>query len=379
VHFPSSESIESAQAWLSLGASVKRVHRSRIRLVLPFVGCVLGTVGCGSGGYSGSLPPPLQPSLQSIQVSPANSSAPLGRTQQFTAMGMLSNGSSEDLTTTVTWSSSAPSVATVSGAGLASSKSQGSTTILATSGSVSGSTGWTVVAPALVSIAISPANASIPRGTTQQFSATGTFTDGSMRDITGSVGWVSSLPSVVSLSSTGLANGAATGRATIAAALGVVSGSTLMTVTLPLPRFAYVANLNDNTVSIYAVDSTSGQMHPNGYVLTGGSGPESVTVDPAGKFAYVANIGSNNVSAFTIDASTGSLMAVPGSPFIAGTGPESVTVDLTGHFAFVANFSSNNVSAFTINPSTGAFTAVSGSPFGVGTAPFSMIVTGKIQ
>jgi Bacterial Ig-like domain (group 2) len=187
---------------------MNRVRRNRIWPIALLACCMLG--GCKSGGGynaggNNGGGGPSSPSLQSIQVSPANSSAPLGRTQQFTATGMLSNGSTEDLTTTVTWSSSAPAVATISGAGLANSKNQGSTTILATSGSVSGSTGWNVVAPALVSIAVSPANASIPRGTTQQFSAMGTFTDGTMQDVTGSVGWISSPPSVVSINSAGLA------------------------------------------------------------------------------------------------------------------------------------------------------------------------------
>jgi 6-phosphogluconolactonase len=211
--------------------------------------------------------------------------------------------------------------------------------------------------PSLQSIQVSPNNASIPRGTTQQFTATGTFTDGSSQDITGSASWISSMPSVAGISSAGLATGVATGSATITAASGAVSGSTPVTVTLPLSRFAYVANSSDNTVSIYAVDAASGQMRPDGYVLTGGSTPISVTVDPTGKFAYVANAGSNNVSAFTINASTGALTAV-GSPVAAGTNPHSVTVDPTGKFAYVANAGSNNVSAFTINASTGALTAV---------------------
>src|SRR5713226_4323071 len=95
------------------------------------------------------------------------------------------------------------------------------------------------------------------------------------------------------------------------------------------PRFAYVANSNDNTVSLYAVNATTGQLRHNGYV-TAGTNPNSVTVDPSGKFAYVANDGSASVSAFTINAATGALTAVTGSPFAAGTNPFSVTVDPSG-------------------------------------------------
>jgi hypothetical protein len=80
-----------------------------------------------------------------------------------------------------------------------------------------------------------------------------------------------------------------------------------------LPRFAYVANFYDSSVSIYTANAETGQLRHNGYVAAGAS-PLSVTVDPSGKFAYVANSGSSNVSAYTINATTG--RTVPfGSPY----------------------------------------------------------------
>src|SRR5512139_737025 len=93
------------------------------------------------------------------------------------------------------------------------------------------------------------------------------------------------------------------------------------------------------------------------------------------RFAYVANWADNSVSAYTIDATTGALRSVAGSPTAAGTSPCSVTVDPSGKFTYVANVNSNNVSAYTINATTGALTAVAGSPFAVGNYPFSVTVT----
>ena len=75
-----------------------------------------------------------------------------------------------------------------------------------------------------------------------------------------------------------------------------------------VPRFAYLANYNDNTVSIYTVNAITGQLRANGYVMAGNR-PISVTVDPSGQFAYVANFSSSNVSAYTINATTGVLSA----------------------------------------------------------------------
>jgi RNA polymerase sigma factor (sigma-70 family) len=125
-------------------------------------------------------------------------------------------------------------------------------------------------------------------------------------------------------------------------------------------------------VEILAVDLATGQMRPNGYVLTGGAGPISVTVDPTGQFAYVVNFGSDNISAFSVNPNTGTLTAV-GPAVATGNRPRSVAVDPSGKFAYVANLGSNNVSAFTIDPRTGALTAV-GVPVTSGASPSSLAV-----
>jgi len=98
-------------------------------------------------------------------------------------------------------------------------------------------------------------------------------------------------------------------------------------------------------------------------------------VTPPSRFAYVANYNDNDVSAYTIDATTGALTQITGSPFTAGTGPTSVAVDPSGKFAYAANATSNNVSAYTINATTGALTQITGSPFVAGTHPTSVAIS----
>jgi urocanate hydratase len=188
--------------------------------------------GCGCGGDEG-------PVLVSIEVSPANPSIPLGTSQQFTATGVFSNQTTLDITETVTWSSSDPAVAQVSNTegskGLAASGAVGSTTVTATSGDISGKTTLTVTGAALVSIAVSPLNPSIALGTTQQFKATGTYTDSSTRDITAEVTWDSATASVATISNTegskGLASSHSVGQTAITASSGGMSASTVLTVT----------------------------------------------------------------------------------------------------------------------------------------------------
>src|SRR5690606_6449709 len=67
--------------------------------------------------------------------------------------------------------------------------SVGTVTITAISGAISGDTTLTVTAAELVSIAVTPANPNVALGNTQQFTATGTYTDASSTDLTASVTW----------------------------------------------------------------------------------------------------------------------------------------------------------------------------------------------
>jgi photosystem II stability/assembly factor-like uncharacterized protein len=103
------------------------------------------------------------PTLQTITVAPSNPSIPQGTTQQFTATGTYSDGSTKDITSSANWKSSNSSVATINGSGLATAVGQGTTTVSATSDSVSGSTTLTVTAPLPTITGFSPASG--PPGT----------------------------------------------------------------------------------------------------------------------------------------------------------------------------------------------------------------------
>ena len=174
--------------------------------------------------------------LTSITVAPANPSIAAGTTQQFTATGNYDNGTTQDLTSSVTWTSSTTSAATINSAGLATAVAVGASTITATSGSVSGSTVLTVTSPTLVSISVTPADFIIAPSATQQFTATGTYTDGNTKNLTSSVAWNSASTGVATINSAGLATGVAAGNTTISATSGSVTGSTILTVgTAPTP------------------------------------------------------------------------------------------------------------------------------------------------
>jgi 6-phosphogluconolactonase len=140
------------------------------------------------------------------------------------------------------------------------------------------------------------------------------------------------------------------------------------------PRFAYVTNFDNNTVSTYTVDGNTGQLQLTGNV-SAGANPNSVTAHPSGRYVYVVNRASNNVSAYAINAGSGDLAAIAGSPYpTSGTSPRFVAIDPLGRYAYVTNFGSGSIAIFSIDAATGVFTAVAGSPFATGTSVFFITV-----
>ena len=138
-----------------------------------------------------------------------------------------------------------------------------------------------------------------------------------------------------------------------------------------VPRFAFVANFNDNTVSSYTVNPTTGQLRHNGYVAAGIQ-PHSVTVHPSGKFVYVTNFGGTALSGYAVgsDGRLTSLFAPIGCANCAARG---VTIDPTGKYLYIAYSATgaNIVSAYVIN-ADGTLTFIA-DDFSV-TKPFSVTI-----
>jgi hypothetical protein len=83
---------------------------------------------------------------------------------------------------------------------------------------------------AVSSVAITPANPTIPGGS-QQFHATATYSDSTTGDVTGAASWSSANPAAATMSSTpGLALAAGVGTSTISAMFGGQGGTTVLTV-----------------------------------------------------------------------------------------------------------------------------------------------------
>jgi uncharacterized protein YjdB len=237
----SSQDLTSVASWSSSDATIAVVSNAPGSQGLATgLGVGGATVTATFGGLSGSEDMVVTDAvLASIVVTPANPDVPAGMTQAFTAMGVFSDASQQDITGRVTWSSSAPAIAPVSNAagskGLASAIAGGTATITASAGGLSGSTVMTVEVITLDSIAVTPNVATLPKGYTMGFRATGNYSDGSSRDVTQEVVWTSSSTSRATVSNAaataGLVTGAGTGAVVISATMSGVVGTAAVTVT----------------------------------------------------------------------------------------------------------------------------------------------------
>jgi hypothetical protein len=221
----STQNLTNAVTWnVSAGASITNAGL----LTGTSPGSVSVTVQMGS--ISGSSSATVSAAtLTSISVTPTTATVHKGLTQQFAATGTYSDGSTADLTAAVNWSAS--SGASITGQGVATGTAVAASAIIATSDSIHGTATLTVTPAALVSITVTPAAATIARGTTQQFSAHGAYSDGSIQDLTASATWSASAG--VAITSTGLATGTAVSSATVTVASALIGNTAALSVILP--------------------------------------------------------------------------------------------------------------------------------------------------
>ena len=181
------------------------------------------------------------PVLTAITVTPIATEAPIGDNVQFTATGVYTapgGGTTTGPVEDVVWAVSNESIATIDeDTGVASALTQGSTTVTASSGGVTGSATLTVTAPALRSITVSPETADVPLGGTQVYTAMGIYSDSSTpRPIDGTVTWTSADTAIATVTPTGsstTATAEAAGTTMITANSGGFSDTAEIVVTEP--------------------------------------------------------------------------------------------------------------------------------------------------
>ena len=264
--------------------------------------------------------------VTSLAITPATPSIVPGAQQQFAVTATYNSGTSADVTSSATWTSSSTRVATITSTGLATGVAGGTATITASvsSGSSSrgrgGSTvrGTTVLTVAsLSSIAVTPSGVQLAPGSTVQYTVTGTYSNGTVAPIPGTVTWSSSSTRIATVSTAGMATSVATGSATITASVAngrtTLRGTSVLTVTTnPLVSIAVTpdgVSLGKNGTQQYVamgtyLDNTSATL--TSVTWTSGT-PAVVSINTAG----LATVLGTSSSAIPITAASGLITSPP--------------------------------------------------------------------
>ncbi len=226
----STQDVSSQVGWLSSNTAVATVDST---------GLVTG-VAAGSTTLSASLlgvtaSTSIQvnnTSVSALQVIPAVTTIALGTKSQLQAIATFADGSTQDVSSQVQWSSHDPFIAGVDSLGLVTGSGIGQATVTATLGAISRSATLTVTNAIATALQVIPPTASLPKGTKLQFQAIATFSDNSSQDVTNQVNWNSSDISVATIDLNGEATAFSEGGADISANfLGVTSNTVLLVVT----------------------------------------------------------------------------------------------------------------------------------------------------
>jgi len=78
----------------------------------------------------------------------------------------------------------------------------------------------------------------------------------------------------------------------------------------PDGKFVYASNRGHNSLAIFEVDKTSGELTMHGHRAVFGNTPRNFSLTPDGKYIVVANQRSNNLVSFLRDKNTGSLQFI---------------------------------------------------------------------
>ncbi len=267
--------------------------------------------------------------LDAVQVSPTAQSLTVGQTIQFAATGVFGNANhqhTKDITTSVTWASSTPSVATVGATGLATAVGPGTTTITASAqgyaGPVSASASIVVTSSggtgpgggAIVSIAIIPGSQSVAAvGDTAQFLAIGTTSSGATQNLTSLSAWSSSSSQIATVgATTGIATAAGVGTATIT---------------------ALYTNTNGTAVTGVATFTVSAGSTQEVTALTLIPGPETLATGQAGQLIALGTSGSTgellnvtDATQITWTSNIPSIAAVSATGLASGVSPGSANI-----------------------------------------------------
>ncbi|HKT07315.1 MAG TPA: Ig-like domain-containing protein [Gemmatimonadaceae bacterium] len=276
---------------------------------------------------------PLEP--DTVVVSPSSVSIQPKQTAQLTAN--VRNSQGQTMTTTVSWLSGDPTLASVSGSGLVTGLSSGTTTVTASAGKKKTKVKVVVAQSVAASVTVSPSSISLTQGGTQQLQAT--VKDDSGNVLTGSIiTWSSNDTSAATVSSTGMVTARGAGNATITALSSGVSGTASVAVQALAAPVASVSMsptsaslVTGDTITFTATPRDSTGTALGGRTITWASSNTSVAkVSGTGLVTAVA-VGSASITA-TSEGKIGTAGVTVSAPPVASVAvsPHSASVVTNG-------------------------------------------------
>ncbi|HKI96185.1 MAG TPA: Ig-like domain-containing protein, partial [Gemmatimonadales bacterium] len=326
---------DPAVAWTSGAPGVATVDGTSG--LATAVGNGTATITATSGGTSSTATLTVSQTVATIAVVPSTATlTALGATQAFTASALDANGHAV-AGITFTWTSADPGIATVGvTSGVATAVANGTTTITATGGGVSGSASLTV-AQRVASVTVSPASAALHAlGDTAAFTAS--VVDANGHPVTDTVvTWSSSAPNVASVDpTTGVATAVGNGTAQIVATAGGTSGSAALTVLQTITSIT----VTPDTVTLTALDAvehfTATARDANDSLVSiatflWSSGTPSVaTIDPSTGIATAVGDGKTTITAAVGGVSGSATLTVHQVVTSIAVSPSSATIAALG-------------------------------------------------
>jgi hypothetical protein len=159
--------------------------KQKLRLAGAFAVLAIFAFSLGCRGFF------VNPTLTTVTVGPTGFNLPVGSTQQMTATGTYNDGSTKTLTSGVVWTSSDPTIATVTVGGLVTGVAAGTATITAQSGTITGQSSITVSLTNVTGLTITPTTGNVKtNGGTVSFKALATISGSSTPiDVSAQVNW----------------------------------------------------------------------------------------------------------------------------------------------------------------------------------------------
>ena len=206
--------------------------KSKPRLLATFAALFLLSLAAGCRGFF------VNPTLQSISVTPSTGSVAPAASIQLTATGTFDDGSTSNVTSKSSWQSSDATVATVgTNTGLVKAAASiasppGVTTITATDGAFT-NTATITVCPVVTSITVVPSTTNPTAGTQMTFVANAVFSGSlSSQDVTSLVTWTISNTAVIPSITAGAATVSSTASGMSTTVTATLCGATSPPVTI---------------------------------------------------------------------------------------------------------------------------------------------------